>query len=276
MPKVIKKRIKKNTLPVGIVINSYEKLKADINTNKRNITIASIIILILLIALFGAVIYRNYISNKADELYNSAYKSYIQLNPADINTNSHSKTVLADILKDLRDSYDLRKSAVTLFYIANCYYDMGDLKESEKMLLEINQRFSSDKNIIPLSYLKLYYLYRVTNEDIKASSVLNTLYLLDTPLYKDICLFQMGKKLEAEGKTKDAIAKYEEMVKKYSDSPYIGQAQARINAIKGSVTPNRVETPKSVETPKETSPKAQSETNVLKKVETPQGTQQKK
>ncbi|MBF0541836.1 MAG: tetratricopeptide repeat protein [Nitrospirae bacterium] len=232
MPKVIKKRIKKNTETNEAVINSYEKLKEDINKNKKNIIIASILILIVISALLGTVIYKNYISNKADQLNYTAIKLYGNLNPVDRNSNSLSKTELAAILKDLKDSYELKKSAITLFYIANCYYDMGDLKESEKMLIEINQKYSDNKYIIPLSYLKLYYLYRATSEDTKASEILNKLYGLESPFYKDICLFQMGKILEKDGKPKEAIAKYQELVKNYPDSPYAGQALYFINAQK--------------------------------------------
>lgn len=241
MPKSIKKRIRKKIDRQGEVINSssvlIKKLKTDIDQNKKNLYIVLIVSLTVIITVSGIFIYRNYQSNKADQLNYEAYKLYNNINPGTVlpsNTGTPSKSDLSDILKDLKESYALKKSVVTLFYIANCYYDMGDMKQSEKTLLELNQRFGYDKYIIPLSYMKLYYIYRQTNDNKTAMDILNKLNSLDTPFYKDFCLFQMGKMFEADGRVKDAIARYEELVSKYAGSPYISQAQSDINQLKAA------------------------------------------
>jgi len=242
MPKVIKKRIGKKTENEG-VINSFEKLKDDINQNRKNVIKVVIAVLAVVIIAAGVFGYRFYTSNKADVLNRQAYKLYNNLNQIDKNTKTLSKTDLTVILNKLKESYKLLKSPVTLLYIANCYYDLSDMKECEKTLIEVNNRFSGDKGIISLSYLKLYFLYREIKDDVKAEEIINTLYALDTPYYKDVCLFQMGMMLKAKGKSKEALTKFEEIVKRYAESPYNGQAIAEINALKPPVEKPAVEMP---------------------------------
>ena len=68
-----------------------------------------------------------------------------------------------------------------------------------------------------------------TNEAMKT---LDTLINLSGDIYKDFALMEYGRLLEKEGKTDEADKKYQELITRFPNSPFAGEAKAKIAAEK--------------------------------------------
>lgn len=225
MPKPIKKKIVKKTTPEIEVRGIISKLKENAG-KKKGVFMATIgAIVISAAAITGFFIYNNTLKNNAEKLEYEAYKIYYGLYQKQPITKEEQYKKAADMLKK---AYDTKKSPVSLFYISNCYYEMGKYEDALNTLKGLNQKFPDDERFVPLSYYKMAMASLKKGSNDEALKFLDILYKYKSGTYKDLSLMESGKILEAMGKAEEAKKKYEELTKNFSGSPFIEEAEARI------------------------------------------------
>lgn len=159
---------------------------------------------IIFIAIVGLLVYSYSSQKKAKELEHEAYNIYYNNSQAQaVNKEDQYKKAL-DIFKK---AYDTKKSPVSLFYIASCYYETGKYDDALKTLKDFVQRYSSDDKYAPLAYQKTAIIYIKKGDVNEAKKTLDALYNLKTDIYKDFALMEYGKLLEKEGKSDEAKKK---------------------------------------------------------------------
>jgi predicted negative regulator of RcsB-dependent stress response len=126
-----------------------------------------------------------------------------------------------------RQAYGVRKSARSLLYVANCYYELGRYDEALTTLSDFIKGYPEDKDLLPLAYEKLATIQLKKGNKQEALKALDTLYRLPGSVYKDTALFESAGILESEGRKEEALLKYREIVEKYKDSPYYEAAKAK-------------------------------------------------
>ncbi len=230
MPKAIKKKIVKKTTAELEMKGVVSKIKEYTEKKKNVAIIAAAAILIFIAAVSGLFIYSRNNERKAERLEYEAYKMYYghYLKQPISAEEQYNKAL--DLFKK---AYDARKSPVSLFYIANCYYETGRYDETLTALNELNKRFPDDERFVPLAYYKMatVSLKKGSSED--ALKFLDILYKYKTDSFKDLSLIQSGRILEALGRKEEARKKYEELTKNFPQSPFLDEAQARIGTKKG-------------------------------------------
>ncbi|TAL22271.1 MAG: tetratricopeptide repeat protein [Nitrospirae bacterium] len=224
MPKPIKKKVVKKAgseIEVGGVIS---KLKESAAKKKRVMVAAAGAVLIFAGAVSGFFIYNGIMKNKAQKLEYEAYKMYygLYLTQSVAGEEQYKKA-----LELFKQAYDAKKSPVSLFYIANCYYETGRYEEALNTLGELNRKFPDDERFVPLSYYKMAMVSLKRGENEEALKALDILYRYKTGTYKDLSLLESGRILEAMGKADDAKRKYEELTKNFPQSPFAEEAQIR-------------------------------------------------
>lgn len=230
MPKVIKKRIAKK---VEIeteeqVKERLENLKEKLAQRQRNLIKYGSVILILIIAVAGFFVYSKTNTRKAKDLEYQAYKTlYGPVLPGTSKQDNVSKA-----LELFKKSYDTKKSPSSLYYSAICYYELNKQEDSIKTLKEFLSKYPNDSVYTPLVYQKLASAYISKGDLNEAKKALDNLYNLKSNLYKDFALMQMALLLEKEGKFDEAKKKYEELTKKFPESPLKADAAAKISVKK--------------------------------------------
>jgi predicted negative regulator of RcsB-dependent stress response len=226
MPKPIKKRIaKKPTLDTEAEVKEkFSGLKAIIRERKNTAVTYGTVIIVILLAVAGFFTYSYNARQQATKLEAEAYKIYYSVSPQ--GTNKTERVTKA--LDLFRKSYDTSKTPTSLFYIADCYYELGRYDEAMKTLKDFTERYSRDERSAPLAYQKMAMIHIVQGDINGALKTLDDLYHLQGDIYKDFSLLESAKLLEKAGKTDEAKKKYDELVKKFPNSPFIEEAKAKL------------------------------------------------
>jgi len=230
MPKPIKKKIvKKTTLGTEASV-TLSRLKKSAEGRKSFLITALAAVVLSVIAIGGFFLYSNTQKNKAQKLEYEAYKIYYGLYQKQPVASEERYKKAAEIFKK---AYDIRKSPVSLYYIANCYYELGEYEESLNVLKDLNRKFPDDEKFIPISYYKMAIISLKKGSAEEALKSFAMLYNYKTGTFKDISLIESGKILEAQGNVEDAKKKYEELIKDFPQSPFAEEAKARVERKKG-------------------------------------------
>ncbi|MBF0464390.1 MAG: tetratricopeptide repeat protein [Nitrospirae bacterium] len=213
MPKRIKKKaaakhgdeIKGTLHEIG---SFYEK-------QKKEIHIAVVITAILVIAALAYTGYMKYTSSEAEKLKMTGYANYYAATGAD------RPVRLKASFEAFQRSNSLKPSPVTLLYMAACTEELGKPDDAVKLLLDLNSRYTQNNEILPLSYFKLFNIYKEKKEFDKALEALKSLYALPSQSYKDAALYEWAVLLTQLGKGQEAQDKYAQLTKDYPGSAYI-------------------------------------------------------
>jgi len=226
MPKPIKKRIsKKSTLDTEAEVKEkFSSLKDTIMERKKTAVTYGSVFVIVILAVVGFLMYSYNSRQRATELAYEAYKIYYSTAPQEENKTERVSRALALFKK----AYDASKTSTSLFYIADCYYELGRYDEALKTLKDFTGRYSGDQQLAPLAYQKMAMVYIVKGDMNGALKTLDDLYNLKGDIYKDFSLIESAKLLEKEGKTDEAKKKYEDLVKKFPNSPFVEEAKVKM------------------------------------------------
>ena len=93
-------------------------------------------------------------------------------------------------------------------------------------------KYPDDSIYTPLAYQTLASAYILKGDLSEAKKTLNALYNLKGNLFKDVALMQTAIILEKEGKYDEAKKQYEELTKKFPESPLKAEAAAKISTKK--------------------------------------------
>jgi predicted negative regulator of RcsB-dependent stress response len=224
MPKAIKKHSEKHDGSDEDLRGTVEDIRSRIKERQRTLVIGLAVVLVVLVSVGAFFIYSKSEGDKAAGLQREASRLFYNENvtqPA-ISGENYKKA-----LELLRKSYDVKKKADVLLYIAYCQYELGSYDDAIKSLKELNEKFT-DSKIIPLAYYKMAETYLKKGDTINALAVLNTLAGLQDGIFRDMALMESGKILEAQGKTEEAKTKYKDLIAKYPNSALVGEAKARL------------------------------------------------
>jgi predicted negative regulator of RcsB-dependent stress response len=226
MPKPIKKRIsKKPTLDTETEVKAkFSSLKDAIRERRKTAVTYGSVFIIVILAVAGFLMYSYNSRQQSTQLEYEAYKIYYSTSPQGTNKTERVTKAL-DLFKK---AYDTSKTPISLFYIANCYYELGRYDEALTALKDFAGRYSSNEKLAPLAYQKMAMVYIVKGDMNGALKTLDALYNQKGNIYKDFSLIESAKLLEKEGKTDEAKKKYDELVKKFPDSPFIDEAKAKL------------------------------------------------
>ena len=222
MPKVIKKRNVQHSSQEENLRDTVDDIRSRIKEQQKMLVIALGIFLFVLIAGGSYFIYSKSAGEKAEAFQRDAYRAFYSEGaglPAA--TGENYKRAL-DLF---RKSYDEKKKADVLLYIAYCQYGLGNYDEAITTIKDLNSRFS-DPAIAPLAYYKLAETYLKKSDQNNAIAALNSIIGMKG-IYQDMALMQLAKIFELQGKVAEAKAKYSELAAKFPASALAAEAKAR-------------------------------------------------
>jgi predicted negative regulator of RcsB-dependent stress response len=225
MPKVIKKKIAKPAKTEEGVQNVIHNAREYMQEKKRVLFPAVIAVIIVCLGAAGFFLYRSNMQKEASALEHEGYKLYYGL----YQKQPFAKDELYQkALEKFTKAYDKRRSPLSLFYIASCYYDLGKYDDAMRSLKELNERFPDDETFAPLSFYKMAVIDLKKGDKEAALKQLDALYNYRAGSFKDLALVESARILEAMGKKDESVKKYEELTKNFPDSPFAGQAKAKL------------------------------------------------
>lgn len=224
MPNVIKKGTVKKSYSEKEVHESLVDIKERLQKRFRLIIVIGIISLVILASVIGYFLYDKSITEKASLLEYEGYKIlYGQFQPKP----EPSEDRFSKALEKFKESYKIKKNPNVLYYIANCYYEIGNYDEAIKTLQELISNFKESK-IVSYSYYKLAMAYIRKNDIDNSLKTLKTLSNYQEGVLQDLALIEMAKMLESMGKAEEAKSAYKEIIEKYPQSVFVNEAKLKI------------------------------------------------
>lgn len=230
MPKLIKKKVVKHSRQDVDVKEILAGSREFVQEKRRMLLPVVIVIIVSAIAISGVFLYKSGVNKKAALLEYEAYTVYYSINQKQPLQNG---APYLPAIEKFKKAYETKKSAFSLFYIANCYYNTGKYDEAIKALKELNAQFPDDERYVPLSYYKMAVANLKKGEREAALKLLDTLYNYKTGSFKDLSIIEAARIFDAMGKTEEAMKKYEELAKNFAASPFAEEAKSRLGAKKG-------------------------------------------
>jgi len=226
MPKAIKKRIPKKTADAETEVKErISTLRDTLRERQKTAIKIGAGVLVVLIAVASFFIYSYNSGKKAQGYEYQAYKIFYSAARVPL-TDREGQYKKA--LEMFNKAYGTRKSPVSLFYIAACYYELGKYEDALKTLKDFTQNYAGEKRLFPSAYQKMATVYIKKGDMNEALKTLETLSALPGDILKDLALLESGKLLEKQGKQDEAKKKYEELTRKFPDSPYKDEAAAKL------------------------------------------------
>lgn len=226
MPKAIKKRIPKKAADAETEVKErLSTLKDTLRERQKTAVKIGVGILVVIIAIAGFFIYSHNTGKQAQGYEYQAYKIFYSAERVPL---TDREGLYKKALETFNKAYDTRKSSVSLFYIAACSYELGNYDDALASLKEFTRKYSGEKRLLPLVYQKMATVYIKKGDMNEALKTLETLSALPGDTFKDLALLESGKLLEKQGKPDEAKKKYEELTKKFPDSPYKDEAAAKL------------------------------------------------
>ena len=171
MPKAIKKKVTKPVKAEEGMRNIISRVKEVIAERQKVVLPVVISFVILCLATAGFFMYRSNAKERAEAIEYEGYKLYygmFQKQPLQQEGRYQAA------LEKFRKAYDLGKSPYSLFYVANCYYDMGKYDEALKALKELNERFPDDERFVPLTIIQICVRTSIDERELHASTSLKS------------------------------------------------------------------------------------------------------
>lgn len=232
MPKVIKKRVqRKDVSTEEDVKEKLSNIKSTIRQRQKTLLIYIIAILVIIISTSSFLIYSHNLQKKSEVFEHEAYKIFHNITNTKFENQQEQYKKALELFKK---AYNTKKSPISLFYIAACYYELGNYDDSLKTLEEFVKRYSDKKSLTPLAYQKISMIYIKKNNTEEAIKTLENLYKSENAIYKDFALMEYGKVLERIGKHQEANQKYKELIEKFPNSPFLEEAKTKLSGEKES------------------------------------------
>ena len=232
MPKVIKKKISKKIVSAEAdVKDRLVSLKDTIKNRQKTAIKYAGVILVIIVAVGGFLIYSFASRNKAKMFEYEGYTIYYNDNQGKF---INKKDQYRKALDMFEKAYNIRKSPVSLYYIAGCYYELGNYDDALKRLRDFAQRYSNDPTFVPLAYQKMALIYVKKGDVNDAMKTLDAISNMKGNIFKDFALIEYGRLLEKAGKPENAMEKYRELTSKFPNSPFVEEAKAKLSPKKES------------------------------------------
>lgn len=226
MPKAIKRYVKKKEGKEENIGETVADIRERLKERQRTLVYAVFVLAAVVLASGSFFIYSKVMTARSQDLEYEGLRLYyrtVQTQPASPADGYKSA------LEKFRASYAAKKRSTALFYVANCYYELGRYDDAVSTLKSLTGQYS-DLKITPLAYYKMAMAYERKNDMTSALDTLNKLSSIkDSPL-QDFALMESARVLEAAGKTEEAKSKYKELINKFPKSALADEARARLGS----------------------------------------------
>ncbi|WP_447979506.1 tetratricopeptide repeat protein [Candidatus Nitrospira bockiana] len=140
--------------------------------------------------------------------------------------------------RQVLEQYPRTSSApLALFHLGNALMDAKDLTGAIDAYQKFLAAYPDNKPLLGLVLQRLAYA-QLLKGDVN-SAVKSFTLALETPgtLNKDQVLYELGKIEESQSRPEGALARYQELMKSYPNSPFSAEAAVRAKALEVKTTP---------------------------------------
>lgn len=228
MPRPIKKRVEKKKGIKEEEVRGRVRETLELLKSRQNTLMYSLAVLVVVVILWSVfMMYSVSMKKKALSLENQALSFYYQSVQGTGDSGSQKwETALEFFIK----SNDVKSTPSALFYIGNCYFNLGDYTNAIQTYTRFTELFGDDATILPLVYQKLASVYLKEGKPGEAMKTLDLLAGYKNGVFKDTSLILRARHNEKSGNLEAAMLQYEELANNFPASPWNTEAWSKIQA----------------------------------------------
>jgi outer membrane protein assembly factor BamD (BamD/ComL family) len=199
---------------------------------RRAIGLAVAILLIVVAILLGLGWYDHRQRTQALELERQAAKLYRD-RPIDQPARAETNLKLAiELYRRIVDEYPRAPvTPLVLYQLGNALVQANDTAGAIDAYKRYVMAYGNNKLMLGLIYQRLGYAYLLHGNREQATNAFSAVLEIPGALNKDQVLFELGKSEETLSRPEGALARYQELMKAYANSPFASEAAVRIKAL---------------------------------------------
>lgn len=233
MPKPIKKRIdtttRKGAEEHGDILH---RLGAEAKARQRQITITVGAVLAVCLVILGSWYYTASTREKADLLQYQGLRYFEAAPGYEALPEAERMTKAAELF---RESHETRQSPFSLYYVGLSTEGTGRVEDAVGVYREFMAAYPADPRFTPLAHYRLAMALVKLGKMDEAIAELDAFSSQAAPAMKDVALMEAAKLLESLGRTEEAQARYEMLVKTLPTSTFVGEALSKTSAMANAV-----------------------------------------
>jgi outer membrane protein assembly factor BamD (BamD/ComL family) len=205
----------------------------------RVAVISGLIAILLAVGIVGGVLWldaRN--TERANELYRQATAAFAD-RPVDQAAKADANLARAiELYTQVIDQYPRTPAAeLALFGLGNALADKKDFAGAISAYQRYIAAYGGNKPLLGMVYQRLAYTYLLKGDTDQAVKAFSAALEVPGALNADQSMFELGKLEEAQSRPEGALARYQELMKGYPNSPFAGEAAVRIKALEAKKNP---------------------------------------
>ncbi|MEK7269223.1 MAG: tetratricopeptide repeat protein [Nitrospirota bacterium] len=177
-------------------------------------------------------------AEQALELHRQATRLYLD-RPADQSAKADANLKQAiSLYHQAVEQYPRSPSAhLTLYHLGNALVQINDFGGAIELYKKYVTTYGTNKIMLGLIYQRLGYAYLLNGDREQAVKAFSAVLEVPGALNQDHALFELGKMEEAQSRPEGSLARYQELMKSYPNSPFGGEAAVRIKALEVKKSP---------------------------------------
>jgi TolA-binding protein len=205
-------------------------------------------------ALIGLGWYDHRQAQQAVELERQATKLYLD-QPIDqpVVAEEHLKKAIELYRQIVTDYPRAPVTPVAVFRLGNALAQAKDAAGALETYTRYIRHYGVNKQLLGLVYQRLGYVHLVQGDREQAVKAFTAVLDVPEASNKDQVLFELGKLEETLSRPEGALARYQELMKAYPNSPFASEAAVRMKALEVKKMPEALD-PGSGTTPASPSP----------------------
>ncbi|HET6464197.1 MAG TPA: tetratricopeptide repeat protein [Nitrospiria bacterium] len=161
---------------------------------------------------------------------------YRQQPPAGEKTTTASKEenykkAIEQYQKTIQDYPGTPSAFIAQLYIGNTYMELNDFDSAVSAYRSFLEKEPKNDIWAGLAYQRLGYAFLAKNDFEEAQKAFESVGHLTGALNKDQADYELGRINETLGKKEEAIKRYQEITRQFSDSLFLAEAQRRLTAL---------------------------------------------
>lgn len=140
---------------------------------------------------------------------------------------------------------------LSLYHLGNALVQANDLGGAIEAYKKFIRAYGTNTMLLALVYQRLGYAYLLNGDRDQAVTAFSDAMGVPGALNKDQVLYELGKLEESLSRPEGALARYQDLMKGYPNSPFTSEAAVRIKALEAKKAPSEGKPPASSQAGKE-------------------------
>jgi tetratricopeptide (TPR) repeat protein len=229
-------KIKRNRPGVAgdsvLSVGSSEHMAGLANENFTWLVAGVAVAVISAVSVGGFIWYKQQTDRSAAEVLNEGIRSVTE-RPADAPPHrpEEIQKAIASFRKVLAEYPGSAAAPQAAYMLANALSDLRDWDGAIRAYQDFLSRYGDHRLLAPLVYQRLGYAYLSQGKTEDAEKAFSALLKMEWAMNKDQALYELAKIDETVKRPEGALARYQEIMKDYPQSPFAAEASVRVKTL---------------------------------------------